>query len=71
MAAKRRERAIVALSHTLLVVCYYLLKRQVSFQDLGVDYFDQLNQQRLTRYFVKRLNRLGHEVVLDPIHSPA
>jgi transposase len=72
MAARRgRKRAIVALSHTLLVVCYYLLKRQVSFQDLGVNYFDQLNQHRLTRYFVKRLNRLGHAVVLDPVHSPA
>jgi transposase len=72
MASRRgKKRAIVALSHTLLVVCYYLLKRQVSFQDLGVDYFDQLNQQRLTRYFVKRLNRLGHEVILDPVSSPA
>lgn len=72
MAARRgKKRAIVALGHALLVVCYYLLKRQVAFQDLGIDYFDHLNEQRLTRYFVKRLTRLGHHVVLDPLPQPS
>jgi len=61
-----RKRAIVAVSHSLLVVCYYLLQRRCRFQDLGVNYFDQLNQEKLTRYFVKRLTRLGHRVTLEP-----
>jgi transposase len=72
IAAKRgRKRAIVAVSHALLVTCYYLLKRKCSFQDLGVQYFDQLNHDKLTRYFVKRLTRLGHQVRLEPTIASA
>jgi hypothetical protein len=39
--------------------------------DLGVNYFDQLNQEKLTRYFVKRLTRLGHRVILEPCSAAA
>ena len=70
-AHRGRKRAIVAVSHSLLVVCYYLLKRRCHFQDLGVNYFDQLNQEKLTRYFVKRLTRLGHRVTLEPCSAAA
>jgi transposase len=38
-AHRGKKRAIVAVSHSLLVVCYYLLQRKCHFQDLGVDYF--------------------------------
>ena len=48
------------------MTCYYLLNRKCAFQDLGVDYFDQLNHEKLTRYFVKCLARLGHIVKLEP-----
>ena len=58
-AHRGKKRAIVAVSHSLLVVCYYMLQRKCHFQDLGVNYFDQLNHEKLTRYFVKRLTRLG------------
>ncbi len=61
----------MAVSHSLLVVCYYLLKRNCHFQDLGVNYFDQLNHEKLTRYFVKRLTRLGHRVTLEPCSAAA
>ena len=67
IAAKRgRKRAILAVSHALLVTCYYLLKRKCPFRDLGVQYFDRLNHDKLTGYFVKRLTRLGHTVKLEP-----
>jgi hypothetical protein len=66
-----RKRAIVAVSHSLLVVCYYLLKRRCHFQDLGVNYFDQLNHEKLTRYFLKRLTRLGPRVTIEPCSASA
>jgi transposase len=70
-AHRGRKRAIVAVSHALLVVCYYLLQRKCHFQDLGVNYFDQLNHEKLTRYFVKRLTRLGHRVTIEPCSAAA
>jgi transposase len=70
-AHRGRKRAIVAVSHALLVVCYYLLQRKCHFQDLGVNYFDQLNHEKLTKYFVKRLTRLGHRVTIEPCSAAA
>jgi len=70
-AHRGRKRAIVAVSHALLVVCYYLLQRKCHFRDLGVNYFDQLNHENLTRYFVKRLTRLGHKITIEPYAASA
>jgi transposase len=67
LASRRgKKRAIVAVGHTLLQTAYHLLKRQTDYKDLGADYFDKLHPDRLTRQLVKRLERLGHTVVLDP-----
>ena len=48
--------------------CYYLLQRKCHFQDLGVNYFDQLNQEKLTRYSAK-LTRLGHRATIEPFQA--
>lgn len=66
--AKRRggKKAACAVAHTILVAIYYMLKRRQTYHDLGADYLDKLDPQRLTRYLVKRLERLGHKVNLEP-----
>lgn len=43
---------------------YYLLKEGAQYADLGADFFDPLEPRRLTRYYVTRLERLGHKVTL-------
>ena len=65
-ASKGRKRAIVAVAHTLLVTGYVLLWTGSKFEDLGADYFDRLDRERLTKRLVKRLERLGHKVLLQP-----
>jgi transposase len=66
--AKRRgrKRAAVALGHTLLVIVYYLLRRGVEYQELGAGYLDGLASERLTKQLVRRLEKLGHKVTLEP-----
>jgi hypothetical protein len=39
--------------------------------DLRVNYFDQLNREKLTHYFAKRLTRLGHKVTSQPCEASA
>jgi hypothetical protein len=34
--------------------------------DLGADFFDRLEPRRLTRYYVKRLQHLGHKFTTEP-----
>ncbi len=61
-----KKRALIAVGHSMLVILYYLLKEGRQYADLGADFFDRLEPQRLTRYYVNRLQKLGHKVVLEP-----
>jgi transposase len=66
IAARRgRNRAAMAVAHSLLVVIYHLLAHpDLKFQDLGERYFDTLNPERLKSNLVRRLQALGYEVSL-------
>jgi len=67
LASRRgKKRALMAVGHTILVIIYHLLKEGKTYQDLGGDYFDRVDKERLTRTLVRRLERLGHEVALKP-----
>jgi transposase len=67
LASKRgKKRALVAVGHSLLVIIYHVLKNNVEYCDLGPDYFDRLEPERLRRYLVKRLQGLGYDVALSP-----
>jgi len=63
---KGKKRALIAVAHSLLVVAYMLRKRGCVYQDLGSDYFEKINQDQLTRYHIKKLQRLGYNVTLAP-----
>ena len=67
LAARRgKKRALIAVGHSLLVIFYHMLKYDVEYRDLGVDYFDKRQPERLRDYLVKRLQRLGYQVSLTP-----
>jgi transposase len=67
IAAKRgKQRAIVAVGHSILVAAFYILKRNEPYREAGGSYFERINPDGLRRYLVKRLERLGHKVVLEP-----
>jgi transposase len=67
LAARRgKKRAAMAVGHSILVIFYHLLQHGGEYQDLGSDFFDKLEPERHRRYLVKRLQRLGYDVVLTP-----
>jgi len=53
-----KKRALVAVGHSILVIIYHMLKYHRIYEDLGQDYFDQLNTDRLVQYHIKRLEAL-------------
>lgn len=72
LAARRGgKRAVLAVAHTVLVMAYHILKRKQNYQELGADYFDRLNADAIRRSLVRRLERLGHRVTLEPILQSA
>jgi len=67
--ARRRGKykAAVAVAHSVLVIVYHVLKEQRPYTDLGADYFERLDTDRLQRHHVNRLRALGYEVSLTPM----
>jgi hypothetical protein len=61
-----KKRALVALGHSILVIAYHVLTRRQPYQDLGANYFDEHDQQAVQRRLVRRLERLGYTVQLQP-----
>ena len=53
------------------MIAYHLLKRKEKYIELGVNYFDQKNAEALKRSLVRRLERLGHSVILTVVAQPA
>jgi transposase len=59
------KRAAVAVGHTILTIAYHLLSRGTDYTDLGSHYFDQHDEQHVTRRLVNRLEALGYSVQLQ------
>jgi transposase len=60
-----RKRALIAVGHSLLVIMYHVLKRGTTYQELGEDFLEQREPERLTKQLVRRLESLGHKVTLE------
>src|SRR5438093_191593 len=72
IAARRgAKRAIMAVAHALLVIAYHMLKRKEDYRELGADHFDRIDMNRTRRSLVRRLERLGHKVTLEPLAQTA
>jgi transposase len=72
LAARRGvKRAVMAVAHSMLTIGYHMLKRGQSYYELGGNYLEQINKDQLQRYFVKRLERLGLKVTLEPATATA
>jgi transposase len=70
LAARRgKKRALGGVAHRLLHIVYHVLKEGKVYEELGGDYFDRLQGDRLTRHLVKRLESLGHRVTLEPVQK--
>jgi transposase len=63
-ARRGAKKAIVAVQHAMIVALWHMLKHGVVHQDLGPDYFERRNTDRLRRHHIRRLERLGYDVVL-------
>jgi transposase len=64
------NKAIVAVAHSILVICWHLLVRDEPYSDLGADYFLQRQQsEAYQRRLVRQLERMGHKVTLEPAEA--
>jgi transposase len=65
------KKAIIALAHTILGIAYHVLRRHEPYRDLGANYFDERDREAVQRRLVRRLERLGYAVALQPVEPAA
>jgi transposase len=66
------NKAAVAVGHSILVICYHVLERGVPYEELGEDYFDRHRSgEAYAKRLVRKLERLGHKVALEPLPRSA
>lgn len=56
---------MIAVGHSMLVIFYHMLKQSTTYAELGGNFPDRLEPERMARYYVKRLEALGHKVTLE------
>src|SRR5256884_1193533 len=60
------KKATIAIGHTLLVIVYHVLADEKDYEELGGNYFDEWDRQAVQKRLVRRLEKLGYEVMLTP-----
>lgn len=66
-----KKRALIAVAHAILVAIYHMFSKGMAHQDLGPDHFNRMDAKRLTRYYSKKLERLGFTVTITPVEEAA
>ena len=66
-ARRGPKKAIVAVQHAMIVALWHMLKHRVPHHDLGVDYFERRNTERVRHHHIRRLERLGYKVLIEKV----
>jgi transposase len=64
-----KQKAIVAVSHSVLVIIYHLLRDNEDYHDLGPHFFERLDSTRQRDSAVRRLQALGYKVTLEELEE--
>lgn len=64
-ATRGRKRALIALGHAILVIMYHMQRNGTDYIDLGGDYFERRDKDKLTKRLLRRLENLGVQVTLN------
>ena len=66
LAARRGgKKATIAVAHTILIIAYKLIAHGGVYHDLGSNYFDELDRERVSKRLIKRLEALGYSVTVE------
>ena len=57
-----KNRATLAVAHSMLIAIYHVLKTGTPFKDLGSEYYSQFNKEKKINSYLKKLHSLGWEL---------
>ena len=59
------KKALGAVKHSIICACWHMLTTGELYTDLGGDYFQRRDPERITKRLVAQLEALGHHVTLE------
>ena len=62
LSKEEKNRATLAVAHSILIAIYHMLKDGQEFIDLGSDYYHQFNTEKKINSYLKKLAALGYRV---------
>jgi transposase len=63
-ARRGGKKAIIAVAASMLTAAYHIMKDDVTYHELGADYFQRRNRDKAAFQLVRRLETLGYKVQL-------
>lgn len=57
-----KNRAKMAVAHSMLISIYYMLKKNEPYKELGCDYYNQFNKDKKIKSYIKKLVSLGYNL---------
>jgi transposase len=61
-----KQKAVIAVAHSLLVIIYHLLRDKQPYRDLGAAFFETREKERVVKGALRRLEGFGYTVTLQP-----
>jgi hypothetical protein len=62
-----KNRAIVAVAHSIVRSAFHLLARHELYPELGSNGFDEHRRARIVGLLMRRIGRCGYRVTLEPV----
>lgn len=66
-----KKRALVAVAHSLIVIAYHIIARREPYRELGANYLERQQPEAVARRLVRRIEKLGFKVSMEPICAAA
>ena len=72
LAARRgKQRAIIAVAHSIMVSVFPRLSRNAPYRELGANYCDERRRHYTVDRLTSRIEHLGYRVHLEPLPTAA
>lgn len=66
VARRGHKKAIVAVAHRIVIALYHILAKQEPYRDLGTNYLNTHQQDRLLQRLSRQATQLGYQIELTP-----
>ncbi|MFP5016878.1 hypothetical protein ACKLTP_07775, partial [Paenarthrobacter ureafaciens] len=62
-----RNKALVAVEHSILNAAWHMLRNGEIYNDPGADHYNRISPTRAKNKAIKQLNNLGYDVTITPV----